>query len=304
MDDPLRQPRNQDRERVTARIQRAYVGGRIGAADRDIRLRNVQSAQSMTELDLMDRELAQLEVAIPGGPAAPVPPAGVPAGEQPGWQPGPPVAKPGRPGRPGRTIGIVVLVVFALVILGIGTAIFAGIKMIQGAVETGTSASDDAGPDAADRRTGPAYELTEEGIRAFLETYRERWGTSVVIDLVLYDDYAIVTVPASGSRRPQEWLYRDASGFTDFGGGRATIPGAVPIDTDDLDVSALVRNIERARKTLNVPDPEQTYVVIRHLKTFDEVPSVDIHLYKEFGQTGYVATTLDGTVKRAYPYRP
>jgi hypothetical protein len=198
----------------------------------------------------------------------------------------------------------VLLVVFALVFVGIGTAVFVGFRVFQGAVEAGSSARDGDGPGAEGRRTGPAYELTEEGIRAFLETYRERWGTSVVVDLVLYDDYVIVTVPAAGSRRPQGWLYRDASGFTDFGGGRASIPGAVPIDTDDLDVAALVRNIARARKTLNVQDPEQTYVVIRHIKTFDEAPSVDIHLYKEFGETGYLATTLDGTVKRAYPYRP
>ena len=63
-----------------------------------------------------------------------------------------------------------------------------------------------------------------------------------------------------------------------------------------------MRNIARARRTLDVEDPARAYVVIRHITTFDEVPSVDIHVSNGFQESGYLATTLAGTVERAYPY--
>ena len=67
MDDPHRKPGDKDRDALAARIKRAAEQGRIGAADRDIRLANVASAQSMAELDLIRRELDQLETTLPSG---------------------------------------------------------------------------------------------------------------------------------------------------------------------------------------------------------------------------------------------
>ena len=61
MDDPQRKPGSRDRDPLVARINRAAAQGRIAPADRDIRLGNVASARSMTELDLIGRELDQLE---------------------------------------------------------------------------------------------------------------------------------------------------------------------------------------------------------------------------------------------------
>ena len=36
----------------------------------------------------------------------------------------------------------------------------------------------------------------------------------------------------------------------------------------------------------------------------DEVPSVDVHVLNRFQESGYLATTLEGKVERAYPYAP
>ena len=146
------------------------------------------------------------------------------------------------------------------------------------------------------------YALTPAGISGFLQAYRKRFGTNRVVDLTLYGDYAIVNVPKAKSRQAG-WIYRDASGFTSFGGVRATFPGARPIATSRLAVKPLVRNIARARARLNVEKPSQTYVVVRFIPGASRVPNVNIYVANKFNETGYLATTLAGKVERAYPFR-
>ena len=70
MEDAQRQPRDSDRDDLVARITQAAAQGRIGQADRDIRLGNVGSATSLAELDLIRRELDQLDAALPPSSAA------------------------------------------------------------------------------------------------------------------------------------------------------------------------------------------------------------------------------------------
>ncbi len=83
---------------------------------------------------------------------------------------------------------------------------------------------------------------------------------------------------------------------------RAVFPGAQIINTKRLVVPALVRNIKRARKTLNVEGPAQAYVSCGSSPRATTRPRVDIHVANKFNESGYLATTLDGTVRRAYPY--
>ena len=148
---------------------------------------------------------------------------------------------------------------------------------------------------------GPSYSLTPAGIRGWLAAYRTKFGTSRVVDLTFYGDYVIVNAPVPGKARQSGWLYRKGT-WTGFGGVRATFPGSEVVDTNRLDIPALARNITRARRTLNVEQPAQTYVIIRFISTFDKVPSVDIHVANQFQESGYLATTLDGKIERAYPY--
>ena len=90
VDDVHRKPKDDERDEVAARIKRAAAEGRISDPDRDIRLGNVRSAQSMWELDLITRELDQNEAVV--SPA--------PQDVGPGMPPGPaytPVAGPASP---------------------------------------------------------------------------------------------------------------------------------------------------------------------------------------------------------------
>jgi hypothetical protein len=319
VDDPQRQPRDRDRSELVARIKHAADEGRIGSADRDIRLGNVASASSMAELDLMSRELDQLEATLAPG-STPTPPP----------QPGPgSVAASSSPldaaaitdqavdVAESTARSLLPVVGMAAVILVLG-AVAAGVLAfrdnnnssgptieLQDPLPFTPGATDDVSdpvsptPSAA---SGTAYSLTGPGVRAFLRLYRQRFETSQVVDLTLYGDYVIVQVPVVGKARHAGWLYRPDSGFTSFGGVTANFPGAKPVDTDQLAIPALIRNIAVARSTLKVEDPNQTYVIVRFFSTSDEAPSVDIHVANEFNESGYLATTLDGTVEQAYPF--
>jgi Domain of unknown function (DUF1707) len=309
VDDLQRQPQDEDRDQVAARINRAHNEGRIGVADRDIRLGNVRSAQSMAELDLMSRELDQLEAALP---SAPTDTPGPTAAEAP-WsrfEPGAPDDSTSGPARP-VVVTLLVVIAVALVVAGV---VYAGVRVSgslgESSADPGLPGSASSGPaspggETADPgSTAPrsTYALTAAGIRGFLETYRKRFGTSRVVDLTLFGDYAIVNVPVPGKARQAGWLFRGAAGWTSFGDVRAVFPGARIVDTRRLAIAPLVRNIRRARRTLNVEGPAQTYVIVRFVRPSDDVPRVDIHVANRFNESGYLATTLDGHVRQAYPY--
>lgn len=318
MDDLQRQPADKDREQLESRIKRVHDEGRIGTADRDIRLANVRSAQSMTELDLMTRELDQLEATLAPATTQPSTQPGSGATPAAPWSTFKPKSRAGLTSSPGRTAVVIGLVVAFVVIIAAVVAVLGFIA--TGAEDEGSKAtpgvpaqpgSDDTdAPGDTDPGTtdpgddppaGPKYALTAAGMRGFLATYRQRFGTSRVVELTFYQDYVIVNVPVPGKARQEGWLYRQGT-WTGFGGIRATFPGAGVVDTNRLDIAALTRNIARARRTLNVEKPAQAYVIIRFIERVDTVPSVDIHVTNQYQESGYLATTLDGKVERAYPY--
>ncbi len=304
MDDAQRQPKDSDRAGVVARVRKAADEGRISLADRDIRLGNVQSATSMAELDLMSRELDQLDATLPPrseGPAGAV--------EDRPWSTFEPGARAtvdddvsdlATAAIPSRVVGILVSVVVAIAIV------------VAGVAYVGYSAGHTDGPDGPDPRgqadpggTDPAparttYALTTDGISGFLRTYRQRFGMSRAVEVTLYPDYAIVGVPVTGKARQEGWLYRDDR-WTTFGGVRAVFPGAQPVNTRRIVVPALVRNIRVAKRTLNV-EKGKAYVVIRFIRPGDESPRVDVHVSNEFSESGYLSTTMAGKVVRSFAY--
>jgi hypothetical protein len=298
VDDLQRPPTDGDRERVVARVNQAHDQGRISTADRDIRLGNVRSAQSMAELDLMSRDLDQLEAALPYSkfdPAAGVGPEAVSVSAPP------------------RRIVLAVALVVVLVVIAVAALVVVGFRVSRSSDEASTAspaapvdpASEQpaTAPDTdpgVDPPAAPAYSLSAGGVRSFLATYRKKFGTSRVVDITFYGDYVIVNVPVPGKARQEGWLYRKGT-WTGFGGIRATFPGTQVVDTNRLDIPALARNIARAKRTLNVEQP-QAYVIIRFLPQIDQTPSVDVHVSNTFQESGYLATTLDGQVQRAYPY--
>lgn len=335
MNDPHRQPRSGDRDAVMDRIRRAADEGRIGAADRDIRLGNVRSAQSMAELDLITRDLDLLESTFAPGsaPAAPAPAAAAPEASYP---PPAAAAEPAAPALPTRavldagknvakrvairfvmiaTLGIVVAAVFTVGLFRTGdgggsgdsgTVLPEPVPIISedpgGGEDPGSDPGSDPGAEPGEEEPDPAYRLDGPGIRAFLAAYRAKFDTTRVVDLTLYDDYVIARVPIAGKKRNQGWLYRPGEGWSDFGGIQADFPGSEVVDTARLDIAKLLANIGRARRTLGVEEYSLTYVTIDYRPGSDDVPNVNIYVSNEFHESGYLATTLDGRIERAYPF--
>ncbi|RNM17297.1 DUF1707 domain-containing protein [Nocardioides pocheonensis] len=318
MDDPHRTPGARDRDPLAARVRRAAEQGRITTADRDIRLANVAAAQSMAELDLIGRDLDQLEAALPASTTAAPPWVTAPAGPS-----GEPVAEELAQASvqaarsTARSFGVVAALIVVLALVGLGARYFSssgsssspGGELFSPAPaptgDTGQQPGHDspsASPTGDTSAPASTYGLTGPGIRGFLADYQNRFGTTLATDLTLYDDYVVVQVPHGGPHRHAGYLFRPGPGWTDFGGVGADFPGAQPVDLTRLDVPALVRNVARARRTLKVENPTTTYVIVRQYAPSDAVPSVDIHVSNQYGESGYLATRLDGTVERAFPY--
>lgn len=312
MDDPHRQPREGDRKPVRDRITRAVRDGRISAADGEIRLTNVASAQSVGELDLIVRDLDQLDAAIPVAA-----PAVVTAGGAAATGVGPDVGAvvTAAAGGVRRTLPLLVLGL-AVAILGagaIGLVVFSSTGGGSGSVSSGelpepvplspTVDVEESEPEPGDdpEPSAATYRLGAAGFRLFLADYRERFGTTKVVELTFYDDYVIVRVPVPGRQRNTGWRYAGGS-FDEFGPPMANFPGSAVLDTTKLDVAKLVRNIATARRTLGVEDGQVSHINLSYRPTFDEAPNVNIYVSNGFSESGYLATTLDGRVERAYPY--
>ncbi len=294
-------PSDSERTALEARVRAAADAGRISAADRDIRLGNVRSAQSRAELDLMGRDLDQLDASAAKADttATPrMPPTPAPAGT-PTPQDTPAPAAPYStfdPGDAGKGSGVEVsgnprrvllIVAVAVVVLGLVAAFVAVIAHHDSSSgssalppaktsgpDPGTSPSAGATPSKGSQATGD-YSLSAAGIRGFLATYQKKFGTPRVVDLVMYPEYAVVDVPVAGGRgRQQSWIYRPSSGgWTSAGGVRAVFPGSATVNTRRLNVNALERNIARARATLKVETPTTTYVILRFIRRIDAVPA-------------------------------
>ena len=208
----------------------------------------------------------------------------------------------------GLLVGLIVTIAAVVAVLGLvangteeGSKANPAVPTQPGTDQTDSPGGTDPGGTVDEPPAGSKYSLTAAGMRSFLATYRQRFGTSKVVDLTFYEEYVIVNAPVPGKARQEGWLYREGT-WRGFGGISATFPGAGMVDTNRLNIAALTRNIARARRTLNVEKPAQAYVVIRFIAQVDEVPSVDIHVSNEFRESGYLATTLDGRVERAFPY--
>lgn len=309
MDDLHRQPRDGDRKPVRDRIARAVRDGRISEADGEIRLTNVDAAQSIGELGLIVRDLDQLDAVIPAGP----PPATVVPGGAAPTDVGAVVTAAASGVR--RTLPLLVLgLAVAIIAAGaVGLVVFSSTGGSSGSVSSGelpepvpispTVGVDEPGPgdDPGSAPSGTAYRLGAAGFELFLADYRERFGTSKVVDLTFYDDYVIVRVPVPGRQRNTGWRYADGT-FDEFGPAMANFPGSAVLDTAKLDVAKLVRNIATARRTLGVEDGQVSHIALSYRPTFDDVPNVNIYVSNGFSESGYLATTLTGRVERAYPY--
>jgi len=330
-----------------AEIDDAYAEGRITAADRSLRVANVENAATIGELDLVVRDLKldQGEVAprmVPPPPAQPAPPPRPPSPpsplpEQPTVSVGSSAGAsfPPPPGHPqgggaerGPVRGFRVtsqkgantgLRIGCLLVVGLVVLISAGVSVFLARVDFGDVADVSDNPfsfpeDPIDPNSpgglptgeitdGPVDRLafTEAGLRWFVGRYEDQFGTTRTLRLTLWADRASIDRPVHGGRRHEMWSYSDGA-FEQYGSVTTNSPGTAVVDLRQLRLPALVANIARAKRTLNVEKPGTIYVILAN-DTLGDGPEAHIYVTNEYNESGYMATTFGGKVVRSYPYR-
>ncbi len=288
---------------LAERIWRAHELGLINGTDRDLRLQNVRHAHSMTELDLMSRDLGQLEAAAAHRTWRQLLTRTHTSPATGHWDVFDPEGRSRTLGA-GRTALLVVLGVVLLVVgFGVAAAVYM-VSSVEGQVETSGSSGSSEAFEGTSRQFAPGvevdYALTAAGLYAFIGAYEDKFGTTEVTDLALYDRYAVVRIPIPDSALQRGWILR-RHGWTALGPELDRFPGSKEVDLHQIDIPRLVGNIKAARENLGVADPTSTWMFIRRLANFAG-GRIDIHVSNADRHQASLETTLDGRVIGRAPF--
>jgi len=325
--DPQSRPRDGDRKSAVEQVDQAYAEGRITAADRALRVGNIENAATLGELDVVVRDL-KLEPGEVAPQMMPPPPI----------QPRPVSVQAGGAGSAGaqeewasqtievaRKVGsgfrIVILAVIILVALISAGAIFFVANVVGDIdLDTGTETGPFEFTDPADLPTfgqptddplDPTAEpaepvdklaLTVAGLRWFVGRHEEQFGTTRTLGVTVWADRASIDRSVHSGRRHEMWLYDDGE-FQKFGSVTTNSRGNSVVDLRNLRLKPLVANIARAKRTLNVEKPEMIYIIIGD-DTLGGGPEARIYVSNKYNESGYLATTFGGRVVRSYPFQP
>lgn len=274
-----------DRDRFVELIEAAYVDGQLNSADRDLRVGRALSAETIDELQTLTRDLQ--------------PPPGAVTTTA-------PVVRPPGPRMPflPKLVGGFVALSF------IGVALFIGAVVVAMFLAVGGSTDSESGPiigsELADPEimfedppADPAFEMTAAQVRVFLRSYEEQFGTAEAYEVTFFPDRFQAQVPVRGSRpRMERWTW-DGEWRQDTEASAMTGPND-RVDVGTIDVRRMFANIGVARRTLNVERGRFTHAILHRWP--GEPTALNIYIGNTFNESGYLRTTPDGEVVRAYAY--
>ena len=330
--DPQSRPRDGDRKRAVAQVDAAYANGRITAADRALRVGNIESAATVGELELVVRDLAPEPGQTPSlqAPSLQAPSLQAPPLQAPQQSPQPPLLPPPPPPSPGSApawtgapqtfrltaqqrrsvsgfrIGVFV-VVGLMVLLSVGASVLvANVGGHSGSVESSGGPFESYDPVDIPTSRSPdvpvdKLALTVAGLRWFVGRYEEQFGTTRTLGVTIWADRASVEFPVHNGRRHEMWQYSDGE-FEQYGSVTTNSRGTSVVDLRGLRLKPLVANIARAKRTLGVEQPETIYVIIED-DTLGDGPEAHIYVSNEYNESAYLATTFGGRVVRSFPFQ-
>lgn len=271
--------RDADRDRHVEVIEAAYVDGQIGDADRELRVARALSAETLDELQTLTRDLQ----------GRPVPVAPVQTGTV-------------DPSRTRRLTGILVALGLFVVLVGAGVTGFVALLAASvGPTEQGAPTIVDSdgttyAPADVDEQVeaprAPSFAMTAAKVRQFVRAYEREFGTLDAWDVSFYPERVSVDVPVRGSRpRYETWSW---DGTWEMSSGPR---GASPFHTDLIDLGSigpdrLMANVRLAERSLGVQRGAFTHAVLWDDPTAG--PTLNIHVGNDFGENGYLRTTLAG----------
>jgi hypothetical protein len=176
-----------------------------------------------------------------------------------------------------------VLVIVLIVMAGVALPVFFGIKAV---VDTAGDAIDDLTPGTPDV-------ISTEGLADLTAAIEEETGSTEAFRVVLYPEYAVVTVPADPtSKRALSYYWNGSLGEASKG----TESSGKRFDMADIDADVLTKLIGQARRI--VEGATTSYVVVSPPFVEGQEDWISAHASNDFRESGYVSATLEGKVVR------
>ncbi|MFB8141996.1 protein kinase domain-containing protein [Streptomyces parvus] len=143
--------------------------------------------------------------------------------------------------------------------------------------------------------------LTPDGARTAIDALKPLMGGTKVTDFTLYGEHASAEAPLkSNAALYDRFSYRDGRAKNDDMGGTLT-SGSTTIDLNSVDWDALPALLKTAEKTLNVDDPESSYVIVDPSSPFhDDRPVLRVYVSDSHGGA-FLTAELDGRVIEKNP---
>ena len=303
MSSPDQRAGGRDRDAAIKLVEDALRSGRIIQADHDMRVDQLERAQTAQDIDLVVRDLRTAGVSA--APATPVP--GLPAGQQPptvtaGGQPWPlvnygpasheSVEIAAAVGKSGRAIGglIAAIVLVAVVVPIVGTIIafassrdsFPDFGSIGPTDDTTYAPGEAPGEDGVNVHT-------VEGFNELVGAVREETGEAFAYSAVLYPRYASLDVPTGTNDRYESFYWDGVELSTNDIKGTSTNE---EFDLSLIDPEQMVDMLVEVRG--RIESPTSWYVIIGdHAATETQISA---YASNEYNETTYLVQTLDGTV--------
>lgn len=135
------------------------------------------------------------------------------------------------------------------------------------------------------------------GIRAAVEAFKQQAGTTTFVDMRVYDEYVIASIPtAPGAKTVDSWQYRN--GVAKRSGPEGTVKTGEPLmDMATLNWDALPALLEQSQKELAVEIPSSRYL---NVSPWLGTPAIRPYISDPYGQGGYVLADTDFKIKKVY----
>ncbi|MFI7323306.1 protein kinase [Streptomyces rubiginosohelvolus] len=159
--------------------------------------------------------------------------------------------------------------------------------------------------DGSDEQDAPEVEtadlLTPDGARAAIDALKPLMGGTKVTDFTLYSEHASAEAPLkSNAALYDRFSYREGRAKNDDMGG-TLMSGSTTVDLDSVDWDALPALLKTAEETLNVDEPESSYVIVDPSSPFhDDRPVLRVYVSDAHGGA-FLTAELDGRVIEKNP---
>ncbi|MFK0193799.1 protein kinase [Kitasatospora sp. NPDC090308] len=155
---------------------------------------------------------------------------------------------------------------------------------------SGAPSAADPGP-AADPGTGL---LTPDGVRGLVEKIRAATGSTTVIDMSIYPEYASAKVLTKDNPKHYDDVsYRNGKITSEPGG--TVIPGEDPADLTKIDWNQIPTVLATAKTKLGVPTPKSTYIHVDYGWFADEI-TIRYYLSGDYDEGGYLTAGATGKI--------